>query len=469
MFRLRRLAAVPIAYYAARRLINGARRPGEPPFVRGKFPYLGDAMEFSEDAIAYLERKRSVHGDVFTIFVAGERMTFVLDPMDVPTVLKASTLSFSQTADEIMNSAFDVPRARERYPVDALEDLARSRLKGEHLPDLVAAMEARLREHHLEQLGDDWQNVGLYEYVWGHMFRAGTHAVFGRGLADEALSRSFADFDEEFPLLVAGLPKGMARRGALGLRTLQSRLGRAGEDPSEWVRRRLALLEGRDVGEVGRQQAAVLWALNANTIPATFWTLVHLLRHEEARQRAIEELRAVLGTAGPVVPELPTPKLDALVWLDACVRESLRLSSGSLMVRRAMKDTTLELRSGSVRVREGDRVCLAPHFTHHDPAIYPEPERYDPERFFVQSGVKQAHKHGERVPIPLMPFGAGSTMCPGRLFAVHEIKLFTVMTLMAADVQLLDALMPGPMKSRAGLGIFPPEHELRARIRRRRA
>ncbi len=467
MLRLRRLAAVPVAYYAARRLINGAQQPGEPPFVRGKFPYLGDALAFGQDAITYLERKRKIHGDVFTIFVAGERMTFVLDPFDVPTVLKAEHLSFSQTADEVTEKAFDVARVRERYPIEALEELARSRLEGEHLSDLVAAMEARLRHHHLEQLDDEWRDVGLYKYVWGLMFRAGTDAVFGRGLADETLSQAFADFDEEFPLLVAGAPKAMARKGVLGLRTLQSRLTRVGEDPSEWVQSRMALLDGRDRGEVARQQAAVLWALNANTIPATFWTLVHLLRHDEARARAVEELRAVLGSAGPEVPELPTAKLDALAWLDACVRESLRLSSGSLMVRRAVEDTTLELKTGAFKIRQGDRVCLVPHFTHHDPEIYPEPERYDPERFHLESGVKQVFKRGQRVPMPLMPFGAGSTMCPGRLFAVHEIKLFVAMTLMAADVQIMDTLMQGPMTSRAGLGIFPPEHELRARVRRR--
>ena len=137
-------------------------------------------------------------------------------------------------------------------------------------------------------------------------------------------------------------------------------------------------------------------------------------------------------TLEPAPPALPVETLGELRMLDSAIREALRLSSGSLTVREVLESFTLETRGGSYDIRKGDRVCLAPFITHRDPEIFEDPLAYRHDRFYIASGVKQFFKGGARVPLPLMPFGAGVSMCPGRFFAINEIKLFVALALSSA-------------------------------------
>ena len=86
---------------------GGRRDPGEPPLVAGKIPFLGCGAEFARGATAFLDAQRRAHGDVFTIYMAGRRTTFLLDPHDYPTVFKRSDdLDFHEIATEISANAF---------------------------------------------------------------------------------------------------------------------------------------------------------------------------------------------------------------------------------------------------------------------------------------------------------------------------------------------------------------------------
>lgn len=57
-----------------------------------------------------------------------------------------------------------------------------------------------------------------------------------------------------------------------------------------------------------------------------------------------------------------------------------------------------------------------------------------------------------------MPFGSGVTICPGRLFAVQEIKQFLILMLSYFELELVEScIQMSPLdQSRAGLGILPP-------------
>lgn len=61
-----------------------------------------------------------------------------------------------------------------------------------------------------------------------------------------------------------------------------------------------------------------------------------------------------------------------------------------------------------------------------------------------------------------MPFGSGVTKCPGRFFAVHEIKQFLALALSYFHMELLDPAVKVPPldQSRAGLGILQPTYDV---------
>ncbi|PRP93189.1 Lanosterol 14-alpha demethylase [Enhygromyxa salina] len=456
--------AIPAAYLGSLRAFNGSRRRGEPPLLRGSLPFLGVALPFGRDAMGFLAQAREDHGDVFTLLVGGRRMTFVLDPMGVPEVLKAKPLSFEPIGDEVMASAFGLPEIRDLDGQEPLEKLARVYLKGQHLGPVTGRMEARLRRLLPELLGER-RELELYRFIWELMFAAGTDALFGDALADPELARAFEDFDRDFPLMVAGMPDFMVKQGVVGREALVGRLGaniEAGApELSEWMKRRREIIRAcaLEPEQIGCMQAAVLWAAHANTIPAAFWALVHLIHDREAGAAVRAELAAC--------DTFDTEALDSLRLLDSAIREALRLSSGSLTVRRAMLDFELGTPSGSWALREGDRVCIAPYLSHRDPEIFEEPERYRHDRFYIERGVKQFFKGGERVPMPLMPFGAGVSMCPGRFFAINEVKLLVALMLSRFELELA---APGPLPgfdlSRAGLGIYPPSHDVVVRLAR---
>lgn len=79
------------------------------------------------------------------------------------------------------------------------------------------------------------------------------------------------------------------------------------------------------------------------------------------------------------------------------------------------------------------------------------------------------YKDGQRLRYYLMPFGSGSTMCPGRHFALNEIKQFLCLLLLYFDLELEEDQTTATLDhSRAGLGVLLPNTDVRFRYRLRK-
>jgi cytochrome P450 len=444
----------------SRALTGGPVRPGEAPLVRAPLPFLGHALAVGRDLRALLRDCQRAHGDVFTLLVAGQRMTFVLDPFSYPHVLKAQgDLSFHELGEQFGQRAFGyLPFERSGVDGHAIEGFFTEHLKGAGLAPLTARAGERLRVALAREASGAWRETDLHALVARCVFIAGIEALFGDGAADEQLVADFMRFDRWFPLLVAGTPISVLPGARAAFARLIAVSDVTRPDISLFMRAREALLSRSTTrDDKNRLQAGLIWAAAANTIPAAFWSLAYLVRDAAARAEVLAELAAH-----------GTDDLKRLPKLQSAVNEALRLSSSSLTIRAVRRDCDLTLESGrTITLFAGDRVALTPVVTHYDPDIFADPEAYRFDRFLADGGPRQFFKHGKRVPIPLMPYGGGVSMCPGRFLANNEVMQFVALALTELDLELLGPALPPFDNARAGLGVLPPKGDVRCRLRRR--
>ncbi|XP_036884480.1 cytochrome P450 7A1 [Sturnira hondurensis] len=470
-------------------LILGMRRrkTGEPPLENGLIPYLGCALQFGANPLEFLRANQRKHGPVFTCKLMGNYVHFITNPLSYHKVLchgkyfDWKKFHFTTSAKVFGHSSID--------PSDGntTENISKAfvkNLQGVALDSLTEAMMTNL-QHVLrppvtpESKKSAWVTEGMYAFCYRVMFEAGYLTLFGRDLTEQdalILKKldNFKQFDKIFPALVAGLPihafkTAHQAREKLAEGLSNESLGKR-DHMSELVRFLNDMLFTLDDMEKAKTQLAVLWASQANTIPATFWSLFQMIRSPEAVKAATEEVNKTLENVGQKISFDNKPiclnqtQLNDMPVLDSIIKESLRLSSASLNIRTAKQDFTLHLQDGSYDIRKDDIIALYPQLMHLDPEIYPDPLTFKYDRYLDENGRTKTtfYSNGLRLKYYYMPFGSGVTICPGRLFAVQEIKQFLILMLSLFELELVESHVQCPPldQSRAGLGILPPSHDI---------
>jgi cytochrome P450 len=151
-----------------------------------------------------------------------------------------------------------------------------------------------------------------------------------------------------------------------------------------------------------------------------------------------------------------TPTFSDLPKLGVATRvfkESLRLYPPVYMFGRvAMADTEI----GPYRVPKGTVVLVSPFALHHRAEFWPDPERFDPDRF---TATEEARRHKTA----FLPFSAGPRTCIGNYFALMEGPLVLATLLQRADFALVDprGTVPEPVATLRPKGGIPMKVSLR--------
>ncbi|XP_063968944.1 cytochrome P450 4V2-like isoform X2 [Lytechinus pictus] len=162
------------------------------------------------------------------------------------------------------------------------------------------------------------------------------------------------------------------------------------------------------------------------TAAAASWTILMLGRHPEVQTRLHEELDEVFGDSDrPITAD----DLQKLQYLNCVLKETLRLCPSVPMIGRDLEEDCVI--DGKV-VPSGTLVVLGIYALHRDPEQFPDPEKFDPDRFLLENSTK-------RHPYSYVPFSAGPRNCIGQKFALMEDKIIIANLMRKYSVQAIQS------------------------------
>jgi cytochrome P450 len=226
---------------------------------------------------------------------------------------------------------------------------------------------------------------------------------------------------------------------------------RTGEDAGDLLS---MLMDARDA-ETGESMSdsqlrdeamTIFMAGHETTANALAWTLYLLSIHPDVQRKLLEELRDVLAGRSPGIDDLPR-----LPYLQQVVKESMRLYPPAWSIgRRAIAEDEID----GYRIEANRLIILSSWVTHRDPAFWPNPEGFDPDRF-----TPQAEKARPRY--AYFPFGGGPRLCIGANFAMMEAQLVLATIL----PRYVPSLVPGHPVVPDPMITLRPAHGLRMTLR----
>lgn len=417
--------------------LAAAPRPG-PPGPKGRFP-LGSLAELAKDPLAFYAGLAREHGDVSAYSVAGMKFVFVNGPAEIHHILAGNERNYRRSAfgnkllklamgDNVITTdgAAWLRRRKLLQPLFTKKQMAR-------FAGMMVAEGAR----HLDRLAEAGRQ-GAPVDIDAAMKRL-TLSVVGRALFNQDLG---ADGNEIAAHLKVGGDYFIHRfknplAPPLWVPTRRNRAFRASMDSIAYLVPKLIaarraegpdgpddllgrLLDARfeDTGagytdlELKNEIQVMIGAGYETTALTLTWAAWLVARHPAVADRLAAEAAAVLGGRDPAWEDV-----ERLAYARQVVEETMRLYPASWGMART---TIAEDLLGGYRIPAGRDVVFSPFVLHRRPDIWPEPERFDPERFAPGAGA-------DRPSAAYIPFGFGRRSCLGIHFAMLEAVLLLAM------------------------------------------
>ncbi|KAJ8027005.1 Cytochrome P450 4V2 [Holothuria leucospilota] len=161
-----------------------------------------------------------------------------------------------------------------------------------------------------------------------------------------------------------------------------------------------------------------------DTVSTSLTMALYLIgRHPKVQKKIQEELHRIFGNDRDRY--MTSEDLQQLEYLSCVMKESQRLLTTVPVIGRDLKEDT---RIGGIDVPKGTYVSLALDLLHRDPNQFPEPEKFDPDRF-LPSNSEGRHNFA------FIPFSAGHRNCIGQKFASMEQKVVLATLLRKVEIK----------------------------------
>ncbi|WHT18405.1 cytochrome P450 [Crossiella sp. CA-258035] len=392
------------------------------PVAPGRLPVLGHLPALTRDPLQFLQGLRG-HGELVAFHLGPRVIYLVNSPELIRQVLVTDAAKFQRgkvfrKARELLGDGLatsDDPEHREQRRI-VQPAFHRNRIAGY----------ARIMRAEIDRITTAWPegrrfrlDQQLADLTLGVTAKTLFHTEFSQAAVAE-IQRSLAPVLNGvtsralLPDFLEHLPIPANRRFDEALHRLTSIVDEAiaayreaGVDHGDLLS---TLVTGEPLGdeEIRAQVLNLLMAGTETTATALSWLAYELTVHPEVADAVRHELTTVLGDRPPTVAELPE-----LSYVDRVITETLRLHSPVWLL---MRTAVEPLRLGGTELPASAEVLVVPPTLHRDPALYPDPLRFHPDRWLHPAARTWRRER-------FLPFGGGTHHCVGDNFAWTEMTL----------------------------------------------
>jgi cytochrome P450 len=422
-----------------------------------RMPSALQAVGWSERPLPFMERCHRRYGDVFTMRIrhAGT-WVFLCDPEDVKQIFTADPVSLG--VGEANSLLGPILGSRSVMLLEEPEHMAHRRRM---LPSFHGALMERYAESTAEVAREELERwpLGQPFELWPRMQEI-TLAVIMRAVFGELDTDHLRRLHEQLRALTEWMnnPLRLTLLAAVGPRSMvrnpafRSLMGAVEESVLAEVHRRraargrrdgdiVAMLEqahredGSSLSEQELRDELITLLVDGPTSTSLAWAFERLLRHPDKLARLRDEVRA---------------GQDEL-YIDAVVKETLRLCPPvPIVVRRLLAPMSL----GGYTVPAGATVAPCIYLMHRRSEIYPQPERFLPERFLERPAGTYTW----------IPFGGGVRRCLAASFALLEMK--RVLQTVLRELELHPVEQRSERVARSSIAFVPDRRALAVLTRR---
>ncbi|WVZ94430.1 hypothetical protein U9M48_040323 [Paspalum notatum var. saurae] len=418
---------VAVSFPLLRRLFAAGADERRRPLPPGSFglPVVGQTLSYlralrDNTAEDWLRRWSAAYGPV-------SRLSLFGGPAALVTGASANKFLFANTAVKSPESMSRMIGRRTIRDVTGDEHrrvraMVVQFLRPDAVKRYVAGMDGEVRRH----LDAEWRGRGsvavmpsmkslTFDVMCTVLFalgRDGDAATVRRDLSADfqQLVRGIAVVPLDLPFTAFRRCLAASRRGRRAVAGVieqrRAGLARGERSPADDVVTGM-LAEGLPDDEIIDNVMFLMIAAHDTTAALLTFLIRHLESNTDAYDKVVQEQEEIARSKAPG---------EALSWEDlgrmrytwAAAMETLRLVPPVFNTARVM---TQDVEFGGYLIPKGWQVIQATTMTQWDPAIFPEPGRFDPGRFEDPSAVP---------PYSFVAFGGGARICPGNDFARAE-------------------------------------------------
>jgi len=431
-----------------------------PPGSEG-LPVIGETLSFLFGGSTFIQKRRNRHGDVFRSHMFGKTTIYLIGPEANRWMLmnegREVEVFWPPTVERLLgpgslsNIRGEQHKARRR--------LLAPRFSQTEMRTFVETIEQITKKHLARAATRSGPVIGV-DIMRALAFEIAARLILGGTEADlPALRRAFEDFvgglfaPIPWPLPFTAFGRAIKARTELDRhldRIIETRSSTESTDDKPHHDVLAALLSVRDESgaalarDVIRDElTTLLFAGHETSVNVLSNALVLLAQNPEIIERGRSEVKKVSADE-----PLTLDNLRLMPYIQRIIQETMRVKPPVAGVfRTALRDTSF----GGYRIPRGTLLLCSILGTHQNENTYPEPERFDPDRFDAE---KTGEKHRD---FSFIPFGGGLRVCIGQHLAMVEMQIVLAHLLRSYEWSLVPGqdltyrMIPTPLPKSGGL------------------